>query len=126
MTLVKGARGVLFPSLYEGFGLPVLEAMALGTPVITSNVASLPEVSAGAAFLVDPTDVDALTKAIQAFDHDDGLRQDLALKGRKRAAFFEPQAYQDRLANLYSRLGVGPVPVEASSAQVMSLQTTAL
>ena len=125
MTLVKGARGVLFPSLYEGFGLPVLEAMALGTPVITSNVAALPEVSAGAAVLVDPMDVDSLARAIRAFDHDDGLRQDLALRGRKRAAFFEPQAYQDRLANLYSKLGVGPVRVEAPSAHVMSLQTTA-
>src|SRR5271165_5972745 len=108
LTLVKGARGVLFPSLYEGFGLPVLEAMALGTPVITSNVASLPEVSAGAAALVDPTDVDAITEAIRAFDHDDGLRQELALRGRKRAAFFEPAAYQDRVANLYAKLGVQP------------------
>lgn len=108
MTLVKGARGVLFPSLYEGFGLPVLEAMTLGTPVITSNVAALPEVSAGAAALVDPTDVDAITKAIRAFDHDDGLRQELALRGRKRAAFFEPAAYQDRVANLYAKLGVQP------------------
>jgi glycosyltransferase involved in cell wall biosynthesis len=124
MTLLKGARGVLFPSLYEGFGLPVLEAMALGTPVITSNVAALPEVSAGAAVLVDPNDVDSITGAIRAFDHDDGLRQDLALKGRKRAAFFEPQAYQHRLANLYAKLGVG-VPAEAPSADVMSLQTTA-
>jgi glycosyltransferase involved in cell wall biosynthesis len=104
----------------------VLEAMALGTPVITSNVAALPEVSAGAAVLVDPTDVDSLTKAIRAFDHDDGLRQDFALRGRKRAAFFEPQAYQDRLANLYSKLGVGPVRVEAPSAHMMSLQPTAL
>ncbi len=125
MTLVKGARGVLFPSLYEGFGLPVLEAMALGTPVITSNVAALPEVSAGAAVLVNPSDVDSITRAIRAFDHDDGLRQDLALKGRKRAAFFEPQAYQDRLANLYAKLGVGSVSAEAASAPVMSLQTTA-
>jgi glycosyltransferase involved in cell wall biosynthesis len=108
MTLVKGARGLLFPSLYEGFGLPVLEAMTLGTPVITSNVASLPEITGGAAVLVDPTDVDSITKAIRAFDHDEGLRQDLALKGRKRAAFFEPAAYQDRVANLYARLGVRP------------------
>ncbi len=122
MTLVKGARGVLFPSLYEGFGLPVLEAMALGTPVITSNVAALPEIAAGAAALIDPTDVESMTKAIRAFDHDDGLRQDLALRGRKRAAFFEPQAYQDRVANLYAKLGVRPVPAAVKDAPVLSLQ----
>lgn len=125
MTLVKGARGVLFPSLYEGFGLPVLEAMSLGTPVITSNVASLPEVSGGAALLVDPTDVDSITTAIRAFDYDDGLREDLALRGLKRAAFFEPEAYQDRLANLYSKLGVRAAPLQKSNAPVTDPQTTA-
>jgi glycosyltransferase involved in cell wall biosynthesis len=124
MTLVKGARGVLFPSLYEGFGLPVLEAMALGTPVITSNTAALPEVSAGAAVLVDPADIDAMARAIRAFDHDNELRADLALKGKKRAAFFEPEAYVSRVANLYLKLGVKAVTVERQRAPVMSLQTT--
>ena len=108
MTLVKGARGVLFPSLYEGFGLPVLEAMTLGTPVITANAAALPEIAGDAAMLVDPTDVDTISKAIQAFDHDDGLRQDLTLRGVKRAAYFSPEAYQRRLADLYSGLGLRP------------------
>ena len=121
MTLVKGARGVLFPSLYEGFGLPVLEAMTLGTPVMTSNVASLPEISGGAAALVDPTDVDAITRAIAAFDHDDGLRQELALRGRKRAAFFSSEMYADRLASLYARLGVSPAPSAAEAMPVMQL-----
>ncbi len=125
MTLVKGARGVLFPSLYEGFGLPVLEAMALGTPVITSNVAALPEVSGGAAVLVDPTDVDSMTKAIRAFDHDDGLRQDLALRGKKRAAFFDSEAYQERVMRVYAKLGVRPATVERPGAQVESLHPTA-
>lgn len=106
MTLVKGARGVLFPSLYEGFGLPVLEAMSLGAPVITSNVSSLPEISGGAAALVDPMDVDQIMDAIVAFDHDDGLRQELAKRGKERAAFFTPEAYRERLAALYRRLGV--------------------
>ena len=108
MTLVKGARGVLFPSLYEGFGLPVLEAMSLGAPVITSNVASLPEISGGAAVLVDPTDVEQIANAIVAFDHDEGLRQELAIRGRQRAGFFSPEAYQSRLLDLYKRLGVEP------------------
>ena len=125
MTLVKGARGVIFPSLYEGFGLPVLEAMALGTPVITSNVAALPEVSGGAAALVDPTDVDSMTKAIRAFDYDDGLRQDLAIRGKKRVAFFEPEAYEERITRVYAKLGVRPAAVDRPGARVESLHPTA-
>jgi glycosyltransferase involved in cell wall biosynthesis len=125
MTLVKGARGVLFPSLYEGFGLPVLEAMALGTPVITSNVASLPEVSGGAAVLIEPTDVQSISDAIRVFDHDDGLRADLALRGKKRAAFFSPEAYENRIAGLYQKLGVHTVPAQGSGAPLRTPQTTA-
>jgi glycosyltransferase involved in cell wall biosynthesis len=106
MTLVKGARGVIFPSLYEGFGLPVLEAMALGTPVITSNVASLPEISGDAAVLINPTDVDDIAQAIIAFDYDEGLRQELALRGKRRAAYFSPEAYRERVGALYRKLGV--------------------
>ncbi len=113
MTLIKGARGVLFPSLYEGFGLPVLEAMLLGVPVITSDVASLPEISGDAASLVDPTDVAAIAGAIRAFDHDDDLRGELSAKGRERAALFSPSAYESRIAALYGRLGV-----EAKGARV--------
>ncbi|HTR15373.1 MAG TPA: glycosyltransferase family 1 protein [Roseiarcus sp.] len=124
MTLVKGARGVLFPSLYEGFGLPVLESMALGTPVVTSTAAALPEVSGGAAVLVDPTDVDALTRAIRAFDHDDGLRQELALRGKKRVAFFGPEMYQDRIAKLYARLGVEPTHVTGRGSTSMRISPT--
>jgi glycosyltransferase involved in cell wall biosynthesis len=106
MTLVKGARGVLFPSLYEGFGLPVLEAMMLGTPVITSNVSSLPEISGGAALLVDPTDVDEIANAIRMFDHDNDMRDEFAKRGRVRAAYFSLEAYEGRIAGLYAKLGV--------------------
>jgi len=114
MTLIKGARGVLFPSLYEGFGLPVLEAMLLGVPVITSNVASLPEITGEAAALVDPTDVAAIADAIRAFDHDDDWRNELSVKGRERAALFSPSAYESRIAALYGKLGVEAKGVEAS------------
>jgi glycosyltransferase involved in cell wall biosynthesis len=106
VALIKGARGVLFPSLYEGFGLPVLEAMLLGAPVITSNVAALPEISGGAAMLVDPTDVDAIAKAIRAFDSDSDLRAELANKGKARAEYFSPAQYERRVAGLYKKLGV--------------------
>ena len=63
------ARAFVFPSLYEGFGLPPLEAMACGTPVVTSNVSSLPEVAGGAALLVDPHDTDAIADGIVPRGH---------------------------------------------------------
>lgn len=121
ISLIRGARGVLFPSLYEGFGLPVLEAMLLGTPVITSNVSSLPEIAGGAASLVDPTDVDDIVQAIRGFDCDADLRAELTARGVKRAAYFSPQAYERRIAALYKRLGVAvpaiaPVEPEVCNA----------
>jgi glycosyltransferase involved in cell wall biosynthesis len=77
---------VLFPSLYEGFGLPALEAMLLGTPVVTSGTASMPEVVGDAALAVDPYDVSALVGAIQAVDTDAELRARLAAAGPAFAA----------------------------------------
>jgi Glycosyl transferases group 1 len=108
VSLIRGARGVLFPSLHEGFGLPVLEAMMLGAPVITSNVSSLPEIAGDAALLVDPYDVDDIAQAIRALDNDEDLRAELGQRGLKRAAYFSLQAYDDRIAALYGRLGVEP------------------
>jgi glycosyltransferase involved in cell wall biosynthesis len=108
VSLIRGARAILFPSLYEGFGLPVLEAMLLGTPVLTSNAASLPEISGDAAILVDPLDTDAISRAIRALDQDADLRGELSLRGTKRAAFFSPKAYRKTVAELYERLGVTP------------------
>jgi glycosyltransferase involved in cell wall biosynthesis len=106
VSLIRGARAVTFPSLYEGFGLPVLEAMLLGTPVLTANVASLPEVAGDAAILVDPYDTRAIAEAIQALDRDDGLRADLAQRGPKQAALFSEEVYSKRLRAMYGRLGV--------------------
>jgi glycosyltransferase involved in cell wall biosynthesis len=108
ISLVRGARAVLYPSLYEGFGLPVLEAMLLGTPVLTSNITSLPEIAGDAALLVDPLDVDAIAKAIRRLDQDRDLRGELSLRGPKRAAVFSPEVYQNSVADLYKRLGVTP------------------
>ena len=71
------ARAFVFPSLYEGFGLPPLEAMACGTPVVTSNVSSLPEVAGGAALLVDPYDAEAIAAGICQALTDEPLRADL-------------------------------------------------
>jgi glycosyltransferase involved in cell wall biosynthesis len=103
-TLLRGARALLFPSVFEGFGLPVLEAMALGTPVMTANVTSLPEVAGDAALLVDPYDVSAMARAIRQLDHDDDLRASLAARGRDRAALFSMARYQARIGAIYAGL----------------------
>jgi glycosyltransferase involved in cell wall biosynthesis len=87
-SLLCGARVFVYPSLYEGFGLPPLEAMACGTPVITSNVSALPETVGDAALLVDPTDVDALATAIRRLWRDEALRADLQARGLTRARDF--------------------------------------
>jgi glycosyltransferase involved in cell wall biosynthesis len=77
-----------FPSLYEGFGIPPLEAMACGTPVVTSSVSSLPEVVGDAAVLVDPTDVDALAEALREALTRRSLRDKLIQQGFERAKEF--------------------------------------
>jgi glycosyltransferase involved in cell wall biosynthesis len=112
-TVIAGARAVMFPSLYEGFGLPVLEAMALGTPVITSNTSSLPEVAGDAALLVDPLDVRAIARAILALDRDDGAVAALSHAGLAQAERFSAAAYRVRLAGFYARLTgtAPPLPV---------------
>jgi glycosyltransferase involved in cell wall biosynthesis len=104
VTLMRGARALLFPSLYEGFGLPLLEAMSLGTPVMTSKVASLPEVAGDAAILVDPLDTDDIARAIRSLDQDADLRGELKQRGPKRAEFFSPEKYRERVAALYARV----------------------
>jgi glycosyltransferase involved in cell wall biosynthesis len=101
VSLIKGAKSVLFPSLYEGFGLPILEAMKLGTPVLTSSEGSTPEVAGDGAILVDPYDTRAIAEAIIALDHDPELRALYSEKGRKRAEAFSPAAHSRRLGALY-------------------------
>lgn len=103
-TLIQGAKAVLFPSLYEGFGLPVLEAMTLGVPVMTSNISSLPEVAGEAALLVDPYDLEDMASAITALDSDQDLRSDLINKGKERARHFSAENYSKRVAEVYTAL----------------------
>ncbi|MCZ8279155.1 MAG: glycosyltransferase family 4 protein [Acetobacteraceae bacterium] len=103
VSLIRGAKAVLFPSLYEGFGLPALEAMSLGTPVLTSNTASMPEVVGSAALQVDPYDTRALVEGIRALDSDGDLRGRLAEAGPIQAQNFSPERYQARLAQVYGK-----------------------
>jgi glycosyltransferase involved in cell wall biosynthesis len=87
-TLYSGSMMFVHPSLYEGFGLPVLEAMQCGVPVITSTTSSLPEVAGDAGILVDPKDADALCQAIWTLYSDAALRGELAAKSLQRASQF--------------------------------------
>jgi glycosyltransferase involved in cell wall biosynthesis len=107
ISLIRGSCGVLFPSLYEGFGLPVLEAMQLGTPVMTSNVSSLPEIAGDAALLIDPYDKGDISRAIRALWEQSELRDALVQKGYVQAAKFSTAAYLARLDALYTSL-LGP------------------
>ena len=78
--LIQNARVFCFPSLYEGFGLPIIESMACGCPVIASNVSSIPEITGDAAILVDPRNVEELVTALNKILTDDKLRKDLSKK----------------------------------------------
>jgi glycosyltransferase involved in cell wall biosynthesis len=103
MLLLKGARALVFPSLYEGFGLPVLEAMLMGVPVITANSSSLPEVAGDAALLVDPCDVGQIADAMDRLAGDDALRASLVRKGAEQVQRFSPERYLQRLEEGYRR-----------------------
>ncbi|MEJ0052103.1 MAG: glycosyltransferase family 1 protein [Methylovirgula sp.] len=115
VALIRGAKAVVFPSLYEGFGLPVIESMLLGTPVLTSDVAALEEVAGDAAVLVKPHDVDNIAKGIRRLDQDQDLREELTRKGKVRAAQFSPKEHQRRLAAVYKSLGVSVSAAPSSS-----------
>jgi glycosyltransferase involved in cell wall biosynthesis len=103
-ALYTGAAATVFPSLYEGFGLPVLEAMACGSPVVTSNCSSLPEVAGDAALLVDPLDEAAIADATARVLDDAALRERLIARGRERAAAFTWARAAEQLAGVYARL----------------------
>jgi glycosyltransferase involved in cell wall biosynthesis len=87
-ALLTGAEALVFPTLYEGFGFPLLEAMACGTPVLTSNVSSLPEVAGNAALLVDPLDEESIADGIERLLGDAAFRQRLIEAGNSRVDLF--------------------------------------
>lgn len=100
-ALYRLAQVFVFPSLYEGFGLPPLEAMANGTPVVTSNVSSLPEVVGDAALLVDPMDADGIADAIARILGDAGLRAELVRRGHQRVQAFSWERSAARTHQIY-------------------------
>lgn len=102
--LYRTATVFAYPALYEGFGLPILEAMACGVPVVTSDRSSLPEVAGGAGLLIDPMDVDALADAISRVLEDSSLRADLHEKGLGRARQFTWQRAAEMTRAIYDQI----------------------
>jgi glycosyltransferase involved in cell wall biosynthesis len=103
-ALYSGAIAMAYPSLYEGFGLPPLEAMACGTPVLTSNSSSLPEVTGDAAILVNPIEVEEIAGALMRIAHDSSLQEELRQKGLKRAKLFSWEETARRTLGVYETL----------------------
>jgi len=122
-ALLSGATAFVFPSLYEGFGIPVLEAGACGVPVITSNTSSLPEVAGDAALLVDPHDVDAIAAAMYRLVTDDALRAELARRGQENVKRFSwEKCARETLAVILdagsSKLDAGSSKLDAGSSKL--------
>ena len=103
--LYRLAAVFAFPSLYEGFGLPPLEAMACGTPVVTSNISSLPEVAGGAAELVDPYDVESIGNGIRRVLTDPALAAGMRIKGQARARQFSWEQSVAKTRQVYGEVG---------------------
>lgn len=106
-SLISGARGFVFPSLYEGFGLPVVEAMACGTPVLVSDIPVLREIAGDAAIYVDPNDDEDISSGICRLLSDEPLRAALRVKGAARAAEFTWRETARKTLECYLRLGKG-------------------
>jgi glycosyltransferase involved in cell wall biosynthesis len=105
-ALLAGAEALAYPSLYEGFGFPVLEAFAAGVPVVTSSASSLPEVAGDAALLVDPHEPEAVAVALGRLLDDDGLRDGLRRAGAERARAFTWEATATRTARVLREAGL--------------------
>jgi glycosyltransferase involved in cell wall biosynthesis len=103
-VIMNQADLFVYPSLYEGFGLPPLEAMACGTPVLTSNLSSLPEVTGDAAILINPYDIDQMASAMINILEDEELKGGLAKKGMQRAAMFSWEKMARETLEAYSGL----------------------
>jgi glycosyltransferase involved in cell wall biosynthesis len=105
-ALYSGALCFVYPSFFEGFGLPPLEAMKCGAPVIVGNKTSLPEVVGNAGLTVDPFDVSAIAAAIENLINDSVLRRELSVKGRERAELFDWRETAKQTLKIYEQVGM--------------------
>jgi glycosyltransferase involved in cell wall biosynthesis len=103
--LYRSAHALAFPSLNEGFGIPILEAMSVGLPVLTSDCSSMPEVAGDAAVLVDPTDTDSIAAGLGRVIEDEELRSVLRQRGLARAAEFTWRRAAKAVLGVYEELG---------------------
>ena len=103
-SLYAGARLSAYPSFYEGFGFPIVESMALGTPVVTSNVSAMPEVAGDAALLVNPREVEEISRAIAHLLGDDGVHADLRAKGLERVKRFRWEQSARQVRDFFGEL----------------------
>lgn len=114
--LLRSAQALAYPSLFEGFGLPPIEAMAMGTPVLVANATALPETVGDAALLVDPLDEDAIAAGLVRLAADSGLRRELGERGRRRAALYSYERMGGRALGAFRRAaGAGSAAVGSSA-----------
>jgi glycosyltransferase involved in cell wall biosynthesis len=113
-SMYQQAGALFFPSLDEGFGIPVLEAMATGTPVLTSRAASMPEVAGEAAYYFDPSSVDDMASSLERVLSDGALCEGMALKGLRQAQSFHPDRIQQKVTQLWKEIA------NVTSAEVTS------
>ena len=99
--ILASAKALCFVSLFEGFGLPIVEAMKSGVPVITSNTSSMPEIAKDAAIIVDPHDVVSISKSMSEIDQDNQLRKNLINLGLKRSQIFNWDLTSAKIAKLF-------------------------
>jgi glycosyltransferase involved in cell wall biosynthesis len=102
--LLKNAIALVYPSLFEGFGIPIIEAMKLGVSVITSNASAMPEIAGNAALLVDPTSINEISNAMQKLSDDDTLKIDLIKNGYENAAHFSWQTSAEKMIEIINRM----------------------
>ena len=107
VNLIRGALAVTFPSLYEGFGLPILEGMICGTPVITSDLGSMREIAGDAAILVNPYDTRDIKDGIIAAAFNADLCASKVERGKTVIKRFSPEAYKERVEKLYCNVSKG-------------------
>ncbi|MDX2503703.1 MAG: glycosyltransferase family 1 protein [Gammaproteobacteria bacterium] len=101
-SIYRGAMAVILVSLYEGFGIPIVESMACGTAVIASNVSAMPEVAGGAGLLVDPENIDEICSGIEQVVNSDALREKLILNGKKRSHEFSWEASAKNIWDVFA------------------------